>query len=388
MADLQLLDCFQPELVRLERVRFFQRQLLSVADLVTEQDYFRQKLRRHNRFLHGWGVVCGLEVIPQPTNDAPWRVEITAGYALGPYGDEVYVGESVFLDLALCGPDALTSPCEPDVLEGPSEVSGGTLYVAIKYAECVTQPVRAMPAGCACDDIGCEYSRIRDSFELSCLTELPQSPAPPLLCDLLADNSVPPCPPCPEEPWVVLASVTLPASGVPLADDDIDNLSVRRQLYSTAMLQHQLIDCCCEPREQVGADLQVEKTLDNDVFTGGIRQLTYLVNVTNHGPEPAANVVVTDTIDITNGAAFRVDSVDGNWTPSGQVPTTSHQVVVANLGTVQPGPTAQLRFTVSIRGPAAAGVPLSVANTVTVSSSTTDGTLGNNTSSTTNSWPD
>ena len=138
MADLQLLDCFQPELVRLERVRFFQRQLLTVADMVTEQDYIRQKLRRHNRFLHGWGVVCGLEVIPQPTGDAPWRVEITAGYALGPYGDEVYVGESVFLDLAQCGPDALTSPCEPDVLEGPSEVSGGTLYVAIKFAECVT----------------------------------------------------------------------------------------------------------------------------------------------------------------------------------------------------------------------------------------------------------
>ncbi|MET0214550.1 MAG: DUF11 domain-containing protein [Vicinamibacterales bacterium] len=386
MADLQLLDCFQPELVRLERVRFFQRQLLTVADMVTEQDYIRQKLRRHNRFLHGWGVVGGLEVIPQPTDDAPWRVEITAGYALGPYGDEVYVGESVFLDLAQCGPDALTSPCEPDVLEGPSEVSGGTLYVAIKYAECVTQPVRAMPAGCACDDIACEYSRIRDSFELSCLTELPPSPTAPLLCDLISENSVPPCPPCPEEPWVVLASVTLPAPGVPVADDNVDNLSVRRQLYSTAMLQHQLIDCCCGPQDQVEADLAVEKRLENDVLTGGTRQLTYLVNVTNHGPAPAANVVVTDTIDITNGAAVRVDSVVGNWTPSGPVPPTTHQVVVANLGTVQPGPMAQLRFTVFIR-PAAAGGPLSVANTVTVTSATTDGTLANNTSSTANSWP-
>jgi hypothetical protein len=388
MADLQLLDCFQPELVRLERVRFFQRQLLSVADMVTEQDYIRQKLRRHNRFLHGWGVVCGLEVIPQPTNDAPWRVEITPGYALAPYGDEVSVGESVFLDLALCGLDALTSPCEPDVLEGPSEVSGGTLYVAIKYAECVTQPVRAMAAGCACEETACEYSRIRDSFELACLTELPPSPAPPLLCELIAESAVPPCPPCPEEPWVVLASVTLPAPGVPVDDDDIDNLTVRRQLHSTAMLQHQLISCCCEPREQVGADLAVEKTLANDVLTGATLQLTYLVNVTNHGPEPAANVVVTDTIDVTNGAVTRVESVAGNWTPSGTVPSTTHQVIVASLGTVQPGPAAQLSFTVLIRRTATGpGGPLSVANTVTVGSTTTDGTPGNNTSSTTNTWP-
>jgi uncharacterized repeat protein (TIGR01451 family) len=380
-----LLDCFQPELVRLERVRFFPRQLLSAADMVAEQDYVRQKLRRHNRFMHGWGAVCGLEVVPAPTNDEPWRVELKTGYALGPYGDEVYVAESVFLDLAHCGPDTITSPCEPDVLEGPSDVSGGTLYVAIKYAECVTQPVRAMPAGCACEEIACEYSRIRDSFELSCLTELPPSLAPPLICDLIEEGKVPPCPLCPEEPWIVLAAVVLPAPGVDVESDDIDNVSVRRQLYSTAMLQHQLIDCCCEPREEVGADLAVEKMLENDEVVQGIRQLTYLINVTNNGPAAAANVVVTDTIDVTNGAVFQVDAVDGNWTPSGQVGSMAHLVVVANLGTVQPGPTAQqLRFTVHIRR--LTGAVLSVTNSVTVSSATTDSSPGNNTASTTNSW--
>jgi uncharacterized repeat protein (TIGR01451 family) len=256
--------------------------------------------------------------------------------------------------------------------------------VAIKYAECVTQPVRAMPAGCACDDISCEYSRIRDSFELSCLTELPPMTTPPLLCNLIAESTVPPCPPCPEEPWVVLASVTLPAPGVLVAEDDIDNVNVRQQLYSTAMLQHQLIDCCCEPREEVEADLEVQKRLESDV-PGATRQLTYLVTVTNNGPAPAANVVVTDTIDITNGSAVQVHSVDGNWTPSGQMPT-SHLVVVANLGTVQPSPTAQqLRFTVVVRR---TGGLLTVANTVTVSSPTTDGTLANNTWTISNEWPE
>jgi hypothetical protein len=386
MADLQLLDCFQPELVRLERVRFFPRQLLTAADMVTEQDYIRQKLRRHNRFLHGWGVVCGLEVVPQPTAQAPWGVEITPGYALGPYGDEIYVAEPVYLDLAQCGPDAVTSPCEPDVLEGPSDVSGGTLYVAIKYAECTSQPVRAMPAGCACEEVACEYSRIRDSFELACLTELPPSPPSPLLCEVIAEGTVPPCPLCPEEPWVVLATVVLPAPGVPVGGDDVDNLTVRRQLYSTAMLQHQLIDCCCGPREQVQADLAVEKTLELDEGDD-TRLLTYLVSVTNHGPAAATNVTVTDAIHITNGAAVQLASLAGNWTPSGQVTLPAADlVIVANLGTVQPSPTAhQLRYRMTVRP---GGGTLSVANTVTVGSTTADGTPGNNSSSTTKVWPE
>src|SRR5215813_8442528 len=147
MADLQLLDCFQPELVRLERVRFFPRQLLTPEDMTTDSDYFRQKLRRHNRFLHGWGVVCGLEVTADPAPGTPWRVQIGPGFALGPYGDDIDVAGLLHLDLAQCGHGAATSPCDPDVLQAPAAVEGETLYVAIKYAECVSRPVRAMPAG-------------------------------------------------------------------------------------------------------------------------------------------------------------------------------------------------------------------------------------------------
>ncbi len=37
----------------LERVHYFPRQLITANDMTAEQDYFRQKQRRHNRFLHG-----------------------------------------------------------------------------------------------------------------------------------------------------------------------------------------------------------------------------------------------------------------------------------------------------------------------------------------------
>ena len=36
-----------------ERPRFFARQLVTPLDLTLGQEYFRTKLRRHNRLLHG-----------------------------------------------------------------------------------------------------------------------------------------------------------------------------------------------------------------------------------------------------------------------------------------------------------------------------------------------
>ena len=81
--------------VGLERTRYFARQqLVGPEDLTQDQRYFREKHRRHNRMLHGWGVVCGVDV--QPAGDAqgeaiPYTVCVGAGYVLGPYGDEILV---------------------------------------------------------------------------------------------------------------------------------------------------------------------------------------------------------------------------------------------------------------------------------------------------------
>jgi hypothetical protein len=48
---------------------------------------------------------------------------------------------------------------------------------------------------------------------------------------------VPPCAPCPDGPWVVLAAITLPATASqPITDVQLDT-GVRRVLYSTAALR-------------------------------------------------------------------------------------------------------------------------------------------------------
>ena len=45
-----------------DRLCYFYGQLLGAKDFKTEQAYFREKSKLHNRCLHGYGVVCGLEV--------------------------------------------------------------------------------------------------------------------------------------------------------------------------------------------------------------------------------------------------------------------------------------------------------------------------------------
>ena len=54
-----------------QRLSYFYGQQLGPLDLQGEQAYLREKHRLANRFLHGWGVVCGLEVEPVPPPEKP-----------------------------------------------------------------------------------------------------------------------------------------------------------------------------------------------------------------------------------------------------------------------------------------------------------------------------
>ncbi|HEY0370958.1 MAG TPA: hypothetical protein VGD79_03100 [Thermoanaerobaculia bacterium] len=72
----------------LERPRYFAGQLLTEAELNSEQAYVIAKNRLHNRYLHGWGVVCGLEVVCSSCDG--W-VHIREGYAIDPCGNDIIV---------------------------------------------------------------------------------------------------------------------------------------------------------------------------------------------------------------------------------------------------------------------------------------------------------
>jgi hypothetical protein len=163
----------------MERTRFFPRQLVTPDDLTQDQLYFRDKHLRHNRLLHGWGVVCGARVMKHATD--PCKIVVEAGYVLGPYGHEILIDRNVDVDLCHEGIDGnALSPCGTGIDPWCSDIrinrpGGRPLYVAVKYAECENRPVRAQGHGCGCDEAGCEYSRIRDSFAIKVLIDLPSS---------------------------------------------------------------------------------------------------------------------------------------------------------------------------------------------------------------------
>src|SRR5882724_4198996 len=73
--------------------------LLSARDLNDEQEYRLRKLRRHDRMVHGSGVVCGLSVYAAPRKKHPWSVGICPGYAVTPCGDEIEVPMRVVVDI-------------------------------------------------------------------------------------------------------------------------------------------------------------------------------------------------------------------------------------------------------------------------------------------------
>jgi hypothetical protein len=71
------------------RNNFFSSRLLTATDLELEQTYFREKQRLHNRALHGFGIVSGLEVSRRRE-----RLLITAGLGLDCAGNEIVVPET------------------------------------------------------------------------------------------------------------------------------------------------------------------------------------------------------------------------------------------------------------------------------------------------------
>lgn len=229
VSEIKCTCCGAP----MERLRYFPRQLLTADDMRAEQEYFRERLRRHNRYLHGWGVVCGCTV--EALDHAKgWKVRVCPGFAVGPQGDEILIDDCVEVDLQTGvqqPPCSVRWPCPP-VGEMPGAGRDGsiTVYVAVRYAECFSRPVRVHPAGCGCDETGCEYSRVRDSFEIKVLWELPKSHVAARLDDdqwctavqntpaklkRLHGFPIPACPECVEDPWVVLATVTIPAANPP-----------------------------------------------------------------------------------------------------------------------------------------------------------------------------
>lgn len=218
-----------------ERNNFFYGKLMTVRDFELEQSYFIGKKKLLNRFLHGWGVICGLEVVP---HECPKKVVLKPGIALDCYGNEIVVPREVEIDLA------------EENEEIPQE--GKTVYICIKYLECDVAPVPVLINECSCDDTAMkssikrerfEYKILQDEPEKSLILEFPDIPCEEILKQLITE-SLDPCPDC-EDGCVVLAGVTF-TSDTAVSADNIDNVTYRELVLSNKKLLSLITSLYCK----------------------------------------------------------------------------------------------------------------------------------------------
>ncbi len=88
------------KLVQLARPSYFDGQLLTADDFRAEQNFVREKFWLHNRMLHGYGIVAGLDVAVQENENGEVNAVIAPGYALDGYGRELIVPEALPIAVA------------------------------------------------------------------------------------------------------------------------------------------------------------------------------------------------------------------------------------------------------------------------------------------------
>jgi hypothetical protein len=103
-----------------KRPIYFSGRLLDAATLTAEQEYHREKIRRHNRAMVGYGVVTGLHVrVEPPAGGAGPQIVVGAGYAVDRRGEEICL------------------PCEAKILQ---PANGAAAFVTIRFWEHPVSP--------------------------------------------------------------------------------------------------------------------------------------------------------------------------------------------------------------------------------------------------------
>lgn len=182
------------------RPRFFAGQLLTDEDLKRLDHYIVAKDRLHNRYLHGTGVVCGLEVICNACDDT---VTVRTGYAIGPCGEDIIVCGDTSVDVGALIQEfrkqqAKQRSCTPsgDSPNQDCEAAQQEWVLSICYQETAsrgatslkTPPKKSGSCGCGCSGSSTSTASTSSTGSGSCgctsgKTATPPQCEPTLTCE-------------------------------------------------------------------------------------------------------------------------------------------------------------------------------------------------------------
>lgn len=154
-------DCCKGDCEKLmkERMNYFTGRHLAARDFQDEQEHHRTHRFLHNRMLHGWGVVCGLEVREHKQPDCRDRyVAVSPGMAIDCCGREIVV------DCAICCGDE-----QPEIPWKDYSDSRPWLVLCLAYQDVGRNPVPVLSSEGDCSTAKTEtkYGRYKESWTLS-----------------------------------------------------------------------------------------------------------------------------------------------------------------------------------------------------------------------------
>ena len=148
------------ELDPTKRVRYSLGMIVGDDELRQDQRYLTARDDRHQRALHGWGVVSGLELVVEDGG----HLEVHPGAAVDG------TGRWICIDVTQCADLLPWLAARDDLPAMPATV---TVWVTLCYDECATDLVPVPSGPCRTLDNSVQASRVKDAFRLELSLEQP-----------------------------------------------------------------------------------------------------------------------------------------------------------------------------------------------------------------------
>ena len=225
--------------------RYYYGQRLDVRHFEAEQNYVRGKLWMLNQLVHGYGVICGLDV---QLGDDRKSVVVMPGVALNKQGREIVVPSRS--QKRAIPPIAKQQPPPEQTDQGqqpkPNECRDDEcVQILVCFHTCDTDPEPVMSGGCDTAE-KCVPGSVREGYKIV----VREGKAPPVrfdctVPDLLIGNRInypalarwisQPCPCVGNDPCIPLANVRRPQPDGLLEATDID-ITIRPVVYTLDLL--------------------------------------------------------------------------------------------------------------------------------------------------------